>query len=180
MITVASVPGPVKPTRRPTAAALARALDAALRRLESLIPGYHAGGKPRRSWFDRVWSPAGDAVGLAEDALLAHLHRRGVAGMVAGGRLYLDLGYCMGTVADYRGVSILVVELAEVPDLVTAPDPADARWNAEQSPDHHTAEPTPAEVLGDGPAADDDGFGWDALAEEAAALDRYERGCVLA
>lgn len=184
-MTTLALPRPaVKPTtttrRRPTATALARALDAALRRLESLIPGYHGTGKPRRSWIERTWSPAQEAVDLAEDAIRSHLDRRGVAGMVAGGRLYLDLGYCMGDVADYRGVSILVVELADVPDLATAPDPADAAWVAEHNADHHFDGPTPDEALGEGPAADDGGFGWEDRAAESAALDRYERGCLLA
>ena len=51
------------------------------------------------------------------------------------------------------------------------PDPADAQFWAEQNPDHHTTEETPAEALGDGPDPD-----WDALAEESAARDSYERG----
>jgi hypothetical protein len=186
-MTTLALPRPaVKPTtttrRRPSAAALARALDAALRRLESLIPGYHAAGKPRRSWIERVWFPANEAADRAEKAVLAHLQRRGVGGFVAAGRLYLDLCYFLGDLSEYRGTSILVVELADVPDLATAPDPADAAWVAVHNADHHTAEPTPAEVLGDGPADDDGpapGQGWDDRAAESAALDRYERGCLL-
>jgi hypothetical protein len=53
------------------------------------------------------------------------------------------------------------------------PDAVDDRWHAEQSTDHHFDGPTPAEVL-DGPEPD-----WDALAEEAAALDRLCAGCLL-
>jgi hypothetical protein len=53
------------------------------------------------------------------------------------------------------------------------PDPADARWNAEQDTDYHFDGPTPAEVL-DGPEPD-----WDGMADEAAALDRLCAGCLL-
>ena len=53
------------------------------------------------------------------------------------------------------------------------PDPADARWHAEQSTDHHFDGPTPAEVR-DGPEPD-----WDGMADESAALDRLCAGCLL-
>ena len=53
------------------------------------------------------------------------------------------------------------------------PDPADDRWHAEQSTDHHFTGLTPVEVL-DAPEPD-----WDALAEESAALDRLCAGCLL-
>jgi hypothetical protein len=166
--------------RAATGPALGRALTKALRRLESLIPGYHAKGKPRRRWLDQVWFPANVDADRAETAVLAHLDRRGVAGMVVDGRLYLDLCYFLGDLSEYRGTSVLVVDLAEVPDLGIGPDPTDARWNAEQSDDHHFDGPTPDEALGDGPAADDDDDrGWDDRAAESAARDRYERGCLL-
>ena len=53
------------------------------------------------------------------------------------------------------------------------PDPADDRWHAEQSTDHHFTGPTPVEVLD---ASEPD---WDAWAEESAALDRLCAGCLL-
>jgi hypothetical protein len=53
------------------------------------------------------------------------------------------------------------------------PDAADDRWHAEQSANHHFTGPTPVEAL-DAPEPD-----WDALAEEAAALDRLCAGCLL-
>jgi len=181
-MTTLIAPRPAVKTTRPAVAArctatgpaLARALFKALRRLESLIPGYHrhpAKSAARGRWLDRVWFPANEALDQSEKAVLAHLHRRGVSGLVAGGRLYLDLCYCMGDISEYRGTGVLVVELADVPDLATGPDPADAQHWAEQSPDHHTTEETPVEVLGDGPEPD-----WDAMGEEALALDSYSRG----
>ena len=51
------------------------------------------------------------------------------------------------------------------------PDPEDAQDWADQNTDHHTADETPVEVLGDGPEPD-----WDAMADDAAFLDSYSRG----
>jgi hypothetical protein len=139
MIMLAPPLCPVKPARRPaTAAALARTLDAAYRRLERLIPAFHrhpAKGDARGKWLERTWFPAGAALDRAENALLAHMNRRDVAGVVAGGRLYLDLCYLLGDVSDYRGTGLVAVDLAEVPDLAGLPTEADREWAAQQHED---------------------------------------------
>jgi hypothetical protein len=150
-------------TRRPSPLGLARALHAAYRRLEALIPDFHrhpTKSDARARWLDRTWWPAGEAASRAESALLAHLRRRGDLGMVADGKLFLNLGDALGDISEYRGVGVLVVDLADVPDLETGPGPDDARHWAEQNPDWHTSEPTPLEVL-DAPAP----FDADELAE---------------
>jgi hypothetical protein len=50
--------------------------------------------------------------------------------------------------SEYRPSSVLVVELADVPDLAARrPDPADEQHWAEQNTDWHTTEPTPDDVL---------------------------------
>jgi hypothetical protein len=82
----------VKPTRtgRPSAPALALALDAALRRLAALVPDYHrhpARSAARGRWLDRTWWPAAKAADRAERAVLEHIDRLGTRGFVAGGRL---------------------------------------------------------------------------------------------
>jgi hypothetical protein len=161
MSTLLAVRPAVKTTRRtPTGPALARALDAAYRRLEGLIPAYHlhpAKSDARGRWLDRTWWPATRAVDRAENALLAHLRRRGVLGFVADGRLHLNLSDALGDLSEYRGTGVLSVDLA---DLELGPDADDARHWAEQNPDWHTSEPTPLEVL-DAPAP----FDADELAE---------------
>lgn len=115
---------------RPLPSGLARALDAAYRRLESLIPDYHrhpARSAGRARWFDRVWRPAGEAASQAESAILAHLRRRGVVGTVADGKLYLSFSGVLGELADYRGTGLLVVELATIEGLAPR-RPAAADW----------------------------------------------------
>lgn len=174
MITLASVPGSVKTTtttrRRPTAAALVRAFNDAAARLTALIPGFYAReGRPSRRFIDRQWWPAHKALDRAEDAVVAHLNRRKAAGMVVDGTLYLDLGYCLGDLADHRGTSIVAVALDLIDGIPTGPDPADRDAWAAENTDHHTDEPTPVEVLGDGPD-------WDGMGEDALAQDSYSRG----
>jgi hypothetical protein len=159
----------VKPTRtrRPSAAALALALDAALRRLESLIPGYHV--HPAKSAARGRW--------LA--------------------RIYLNLTDVLGDLSEYHTTSVLVVELADVPDLATTrPDPADEQHWAGQNTDWHTTEPTPDDVLtppspfdadelaeagrrSDGIILTDPAEDWDGMADESAVLDRLCAGCLL-
>ena len=142
------------------------------------IPEHTTCGVPysedRLDFINEKWLPAGDAVQRAEhDRPGRHGRRRAPPVSSPDGRLYVNTGALSRVrraLSEYLGTNILVVELADVPDLEIGPDPADARWNAEQTSDHHFDGPTPDEALGDGPAADadDPGIGWDERAAESA------------
>jgi hypothetical protein len=134
MTTLSPALSPVKPTRarRPAPLALARALDAALRRLEALIPSFNlhpAGSAERGRWLDRTWWPTTKAADRAEDAVLAHLRRCEARGFVAEGRLYLNLTDLLSDLSEFRPSAILVVPLADVAGLATPP-PAARDWPA--------------------------------------------------
>jgi hypothetical protein len=131
-MSILTAPRPaVKATRRPSPPALARALDAALGRLEALIPSFNlhpAGSAERGRWLDRTWWPVTKAADRAEDAVLAHLRRLDARGFVAEGKLFLNLTDLLSDLSEYRPSCILVVDLADIPDL--APRPAALDWDA--------------------------------------------------
>jgi hypothetical protein len=133
----------VKTTRRrPTAAALARALEAALRRLEEILPVYcqpgGAMGRPRKRFLERTWFPAVKAAGRAQAAVLEMIRDREVLGIVRDGKLFLDVGACFPGSVDYTcQMEVAIVPLASIPDLA-ARRPAAPDW------------PTPLEALDDG------------------------------
>ena len=130
-----------------------------MRRFISLIPRHDAISVPypadRRDWIRGTWYPAGDAVRRAENDLLEAMDARGVAGIVADGKLYVDTGACPETDAmlEHIGTGMVVVDLADVPDLAV-PAPDDDRtsllvWVASQASHYRSLGTDAAELVAD-------------------------------
>ena len=66
-----------------------------------------------------TWQPATQAAGRAETAFVEVLRDQGVAGVVVGGRLYIDLLACrlFNKLTDHHCANVLIVDLADIPDL---------------------------------------------------------------
>lgn len=123
----------VKPSRRrtPTPVAAARNLLKAIRRFETLIPQYNdrkgqERTEAREAFYDRVWFPAGKDMDRAENRLMDLMEDRGVAGIVADGRLFINLNASrtFEAICEYHGSNVVVLPLADIPDVATRRAPS--------------------------------------------------------
>ncbi len=115
--------------RTPPHVLAARSLLASYRRLVragEVLAGLDHGSErvaseATRAFIASTWLPASEAAGHAEEEFAEAMRSRGVAGVVVGGKLYVDLLACQlfDELATHGACNVLVVSLADL-DLAGA------------------------------------------------------------